>query len=226
VTKYVIHPGAQPLPAPPPTTGDLQAKRQAAFNAGLSTFVLSFLGLAIVAALAGARALRTYAIIAAICALASIALTAYLLIRWAVNVASRDWRVDDKERDRRWRHEDEDRKWARQQAETTQEDAAPAPDLAWVHRLALAILQRHYAGQPTTRAACTKAGLCTQAQWNALNRVFQVASFKRKNTLDPGPDLAAAQANWFRQVEIDRADILVWRSPDHRRGAEVISVDP
>lgn len=145
----------------------------------------------------------------------------YLTVVWSATVASRDWQVDDQERARRWEVEDEERAMRRLLAGNAQE---PPPldnraDFSFVPTLAFEILQRHFAGLPTTRDACVQDGICDQEQWNTVNAVFIAAGMKRKNTLAPGQDLAEAWQNWRDTVQVRRDQVWIRR---RKRGWEML----
>ena len=217
-----IHPVAHPAPSA------LTERIRAACLSGLGVFLLLLILLpGCYAMLVERPRLKTAGGLALAAVVLGLGLTCYLLVTWSIQTASRDWRVDHAERLRRWQIEDEDRILAREQAEQAAEAAPGSVDLTWMHRLALAILERHYTGLKTTRAECTKAGLCSQPEWNLINRVFKSAGFKQGNSFrPPAGELAEAWALWMRQVSIEDDVILCRRQPDGTTGIDRITVSP
>lgn len=84
-------------------------------------------------------------------------------------------------------------------------------DLRYWDRLAYEVLRRYYAvlqrtGDPAqavqaiSRRACVRAGLCTQTDWNELNRLFQARGIRGKRRLLP-PTFEEAWRLWLEGGE-------------------------
>ena len=186
ITYHQQQATAYPAPTPAPSsTGALGDRIRAACYAGLGVGVMACVLLNGAYVVFWRPRVEVIGILILLSVITGGLFTCYLMVAWAIGTASRDWKVDTLERERRWMLEDDDRDWTREQAERAAQGStrAPTADLSWVNRLALKLLERHYEGRPTTRAACTDEGICTQPQWNLINRVFKVAGFKKANTL-------------------------------------------
>ncbi len=70
--------------------------------------------------------------------------------------------------------------------------------------MALEILERAYLhGLPVTREAMTAEGLCSQPDWNAVNRLLLAVGLKRGYRLREDLDFLAALQAWRSGVRID-----------------------
>lgn len=144
---------------------------------------------------------------------------AYLSLKWSLNVAGREWKVDDWERDRRWAVED--REWnalsaAQQREYLNQEGQAVQADRLTGERLgqvALAVFTEHFADRPTTREAMTARGLCTQVEWNAVNKLLKKADLKRGYRLNVPKDFNEAWWAWQDRVQFEHGKAWVHGQP-------------
>jgi len=222
---------AQPAPTPAPSsrpTSALGERIRAALYSGLAVCLALFLILpGGYAAIVHKPHLPIVTGLAAASVVLSLLFSCYLVVSWSIQTASRDWRVDHQERIRRWKLEDEDRDlaWA-QLAHDTEQPQETTPDLSWIHGLALKLLERHYKGQKITRAACTKANLCTQPEWNLINQIWKAIGFKRDNSLALPDTLEIAWARWNQQVVVDHTTINCKRRPSPRAPIARFDIDP
>jgi hypothetical protein len=63
------------------------------------------------------------------------------------------------------------------------------------------ILKRYYTKQPITREECEKAGVCSQVEWNQVNKAFQVIGWKRGYKFYPPDEFKLAYAIWGSKTE-------------------------
>jgi len=201
-----------PVTSPRPQS-ELTGKLHAAIAAGIALFIISLVFTTFIASLVWPLTVEVAGIVALVCFVLSLLFTAGLVLKWSLTVAERPWWLERTARDRRWRLEDEDRERAAALVGKATESAlSPGkPDLSYVGPLALELLRRHYAGKSTSRKACEKAGICSQARWNLVNEVFKAAGMKAGYKLEPGDSLEAAWLAWGERVQVRDGQVWVRR---------------
>ncbi len=145
---------------------------------------------------------------------------AWVTSRWAQECAIREWEIEDlgrvrresiedEERERRHRFEDEERLAMAQSLEhVTAPDDAPGHDLGYVNALAWIVFHRAHLGLSTSRDDMVSERICTQAQWNTVNRILVVTRIKRGYTVQLEDSIAETWAIWLEHVRIE--DDGIW----------------
>lgn len=127
-----------------------------------------------------------------------------LVFSWALATVRRPWQIENKEMGHRHALDLMDRE--AQNGVVADQTEPPAPEYPSPSRLntvALNVLKRHFAGEKTTRDACTKAGICTQPEWNTVTAILLKAGLKKGYKLRPADNLADTWHIWKERVKYD-----------------------
>lgn len=133
-----------------------------------------------------------------------------LVFTWALATVCRPWQIENKEIGHRHALDLMDRET--QDGIVTEQKEPPAPEYPSPSRLrtvALNILKRHFAGEKTTRDACTKAGICTQPEWNTVTAILLKAGLKKGYRLRAADNLADTWHIWKERVKFERTKAWV-----------------
>ena len=219
---------------PPASSYDLGQKIKAALAAGafwFSALLVVGWALLVLATLADNRPpWELWLYVPGVAFVIAVLITWWLGVKWACLAAERAWIVDDVERARRHKMEDEERQRQEAAASKARDDVMTGDDedgipetLTLGQRLdlvALAMLERAYLdGGSPTREAMTEAGVCSQEEWNLVNRLVKAVGLRHKKSWLQ-TFFAEAWAVWREEVRVEEGYVWVLRDSGEWKALE------